>query len=107
MSYGKGSPGWVFCPFALFSCLGGAIPIFQGVRWLVTGHWYALPLSRALEWLGVYWVPLAESSNWAGVSNVLHWLFDLPTALCAIIVGVLWHVVFQTIALRLNSSIES
>ena len=107
MSYGKGAPGWVFYPFALFSFLGGAIPLFQGLRWLATGEWYALPLSRALEWMGVYWVPLVESPGEVGVSKILYWVFDLPTALCAIVVGVLWHVVFQSIALRLNSSIES
>ena len=68
MSYGKGAPGWVFYPFALFSFLGGAIPLFQGLRWMATGEWYALPLSRALEWMGVYWVPLVESPGESGAS---------------------------------------
>ena len=102
MSYGAKAPGWVFFPFALLSTLGCAIPVFQGLRWLATGEWYALPLSRALEWLGVYWVPLAEGSSEVGVSKILYWVFDLPTALCSIIVGVLWHVVFQEISLRLK-----
>ncbi len=102
MSYGKGSPGWVFYPFALLSFPGGALLLFQGLRWLVMGEWYALPLSRALEWMGVDWVSLAESLSSVGVSRILYWVFDLPTALCAIIVGVLWHVVSLYISLRLK-----
>ena len=102
MSYGKGSPGWVFYPFALLSFLGGAIPLFQGLRWLATGDWYALPLWRALGWLGVYWAPLAESPSGAGVSQILYWVLDLPTALCSIVVGVLWHLVSLEISLRLK-----
>ena len=102
MSYGRGSPGWVFYPFVLLGLLGCVIPLFQCLSWLATGGWYALPLSRALEWLGVYWVSLAESPSEVGVSKILYWVFDLPTALCSIIVGVLWHVVFLYISLRLK-----
>ncbi len=90
-------------PALLPICLGGfGVPLFQSLGWFATGEWYALPLWRFLEWLGVYWVSLAESPSSVSVSKILYWVFDLPTALCAIIVGVLWHVVSLYISLRLK-----
>ena len=102
VSYGKKAPGWVFYPFALLSFLGGAILLVQSLRWLLTGGWYAVPLWRALGWLGVYWAPLAESPSGVGVSRILYWVLDLPAALCSIVVGVLWHLVSLEISHRLR-----
>ncbi len=102
MRYGEKSPGWVFYPSVLFSSLGVAIPLFQGLRWLATGEWYALPLWRALGWLGVDWAPLAESPSGVGVSRILYWVLDLPAALCSIVVGVLWYLVSLEISHHLK-----
>ena len=102
MSYGKKSPGWVVYPFALLSFLGGATLLVQSLLWFMTGVWHAIPLWRALGWLGVYWAPLAESPSGVGVSRILYWVLDLPAALCSIVVGVLWHLVSLEISLRLK-----
>ena len=75
-------------------CLGGfGVPLFQILGWFATGEWYALPLWRALEGLGMDWVSLAEVPGWARVSKILFWVMDLPTALCLVVTGVLWFVV--------------
>ena len=102
MSYGKKAPGWVSYPFALLSFLGGAILLVQSLRWFLTGAWPAIPLWRALGWLGVYLAPLAERPSGAGVSQILYWVLDLPAALCSIVVGVLWHLVSLEISHRLK-----
>jgi hypothetical protein len=79
------------------------IPSVQAMRWLVTGKWPALPLSRALEALGVDWVSLAEVDGLVGVSKILFWIFDLPTALCSVVAGVLLFVLLSLLSSVLKS----
>ena len=94
MRYREGPPIWLLVPAFLPICLGGfGVPLFQTLGWFATGEWYALPLWRALEWLGMDWVSLAEVPGWAGVSKILFWVMDLPTALCLVVTGVLWFMV--------------
>lgn len=50
------------------------IPARQALIWLQSGHWWPLPISYAIKFLGWH-VPVTE---WVGAQKIINWLFDLP-----------------------------
>ena len=50
---------------------------WQAYSWLRTGHWTALPIAKAFEYLE--W-PI-PATTWGGLQKIIDWIFDIPLSL--------------------------
>ena len=81
----------------LIAFLSPLVLAFQSLFWLRDGEWLELPLWRTLEVFGVEWRSVVEIEGWVGVSRLLHWLVQTPTALCPIIAVMMLFLVMALI----------
>lgn len=69
--------------YGLILWIGPGVLACQGVGWLRTGIWPALPISTTFaffEW------PLPDVS-WVGLQKIIDWVFDIPTSLAVFVLS--------------------
>ena len=56
---------------------------WQCLTWLRFGFWDAWPIARSLTGLGIY----EPQTTWGGVQRINHFLFEMPTAIGLMLLG--------------------
>lgn len=61
---------------------------WQGLSWLRTGRWIALPLRKAFEYFEVDLTRIYNPTDWYGLATIAQWFLDWPLAICVPVVTV-------------------
>ena len=77
---------WLSIPVGLFSALG--ILGWQTLKWLRTGGWVPIPLSKAFEYFGVDLTPIYNPTDWDGLAKIGQWVLELPLSACIPVVTI-------------------
>lgn len=73
---------------ALGFMVGAGVLLYQGYLWLKTGQWESMPFHLALTHIGFDYYDVTPDS-WLGLQKLVHWFFNLPLSLMAVILGYL------------------
>lgn len=80
----RGMFGMIGMLFAWMIALGPlGMLAWQCLTWLQNGYWDKWPISRALAGMDIY----EPAVSWSGVQKIIHFLFQMPTSVGLMFVG--------------------
>lgn len=95
----RGMLGMMGTLFAAIIPLGPlAMLAYQCLAWLQNGYWDGWPISRALARLGIY----EPAVSWGGVQKIIHFLFQMPTSVGLLFVGISGMMLFGSLILLIE-----
>jgi hypothetical protein len=71
--------------YGYFMLPGPALLVWQAYRWLKDGYWTAVPVSKALIYMGCP-PPMV---SWVGLQKIIDWLLNIPTSLILFVLSII------------------